>query len=221
MAKATKWSAQGGSGAGPYHNSRLIVLTLPMVARSLHIDFAGHHNAGADAEAAPQIALALMKRMGVTSLAQLCVGTRTTLGTVSPDLWAACHVLGSARPIAPAARSQLIVRLDADQSNAMYGQVVVFTGGLSSMIRSQAWAQVASRGGQPAAGVTRHTTRLVIGDGFVGSSPDQFHTGKAARATALLAEGRAIQVLTEQEFLAALTDTGIGGVRSHLVGAAA
>ena len=123
--------------------------------------------------------------------------------------------------MAPAARAKLIVSLDADRSNAMYGQVVVFTGGLSSMVRSAAWAEVAARGGQPAASVTRHTTRLVIGDGFSGRSPDQFHTGKAARATALLAEGRDIQVLTEQEFLAALTDTGTGGVRSQLVGAAA
>lgn len=82
------------------------------------------------------------------------------------------------------------------------------------MLRSDAWVQVAIRGGESAAGATKADNPARHRDGFAGTCPDQFRTGKAARASALLAQGQDIQVLTEQEFLAALTEVGPGGVRS-------
>ena len=192
----------------------LISYTLPMVAHSLHVEFTNHHEAGADAVAAAQIAVALVESHAVSSLRELRVVTRTILGSVSPHLWAGCRAGECQRLNSVLPETNLPANHGADASNSLFGQVVVFTGGLSTMVRSDARVQVARRGGQPAADVTKQTTRLVIGDGFAGTCPDQFRTGKAARASALLAQGQDIQVLTEQEFLAALTEVGPGGVRS-------
>ncbi len=69
------------------------------------------------------------------------------------------------------------------------------------------------------AGATPHespkktTDFLVIGDGFTGTSAEEFHTGRAAKAVKVNAKGGHIEVLTEGEFLEMLTETHTSGMR--------
>ena len=82
---------------------------------------------------------------------------------------------------------------------ALAGDVVVFTGKLSSLDRKTASALVEEHGGTTAEDVSARTTMLVIGQaGFVGGAAS---SGKVRRAEELNAQnGQAIRVLTEEAF---------------------
>ena len=89
----------------------------------------------------------------------------------------------------------------ADPRHPLYGQTVVFTGNLG-IPRPQAKERAARLGAQPASSVTRRTTVLVVGDGFVASDLRNGRvTGKARRVLELHERGQEIEVLSEAEFL--------------------
>ncbi len=91
--------------------------------------------------------------------------------------------------------------LTADTSHPLFGQTIVFTGNLQ-IPRRTAKERSALLGAQPASAVTRKTTVLVVGDGFV--SADLRHgrvTSKARRVLELHERGQSIEVLSEGEFM--------------------
>jgi DNA polymerase-3 subunit epsilon len=120
--------------------------------------------------------------------------------------WTGSYVRDAARTLPEA-------NVDADPNHPLYGKVVAFTGGLS-ILRREAWELVAARGGIPAKNVTKDTDFLVIGDGFTGNSPEEFHTGRAMRAVHWNAKGRSIEVLTEADLYSLLVESVTGGVRA-------
>ncbi|WP_431711747.1 exonuclease domain-containing protein [Glutamicibacter uratoxydans] len=90
---------------------------------------------------------------------------------------------------------------EADPSHPLFGQVVVFTGNLS-VPRPQAKQWAANRGAQTASRVTRATTALVVGDGFV---PEDLANGrltnKAKHVLRLRDAGQRVEVISEGEFM--------------------
>ncbi|MGE5243981.1 MAG: tetratricopeptide repeat protein [Betaproteobacteria bacterium] len=78
------------------------------------------------------------------------------------------------------------------------GQLVVFTGKLSSFGRRDARAIVARLGGTSADEVSARTTMLVVGDEGFGASAEKSH--KLRRAEELNAAGAQIRILPEAEF---------------------
>lgn len=91
-----------------------------------------------------------------------------------------------------------------DPSHPLFGEIVVFTGDLAAMTRQEAWNAIAGCGATPARNVTKRTTRLVIGDGFLGQDPAAFTTTKAQRVAELRMRGQRIEVMDEAAFLACL-----------------
>jgi tetratricopeptide (TPR) repeat protein len=89
---------------------------------------------------------------------------------------------------------------DSTSSHPLAGQLVVFTGKLSSLGRKDASALVARLGGSTADDVTVKTTMLVVGEeGFGATSREKSH--KLQRAEGLNAEpGCRIQILSEADF---------------------
>jgi tetratricopeptide (TPR) repeat protein len=82
------------------------------------------------------------------------------------------------------------------------GQLVVFTGKLSSLGRKEARSLVARLGGATAADVNARTTMLVIGDEGFGPATEE-KSNKLKRAEELNAQAapeRAIRILTEEDF---------------------
>ena len=83
---------------------------------------------------------------------------------------------------------------DTNASQPLAGQLVVFTGKLSSLRRSDARALVARLGGATGDEVNAKTTLVVVGaEGFV--SPPHEKSNKLKRA-----EDLKIRVITEEEF---------------------
>lgn len=79
----------------------------------------------------------------------------------------------------------------------LVGKSVVFTGKLLAFERKTAQAEVVAAGGQVPSGVTKTLDYLVIGDGDEGGPK----SSKQRKAEKYIAEGAAIEILSEQQFL--------------------
>ena len=189
----------------------LISYRLPIVAAACGVDAGRHHEAGADARACAQVVIELARRRNVGTLADLLADLQVLAGRLDAAAWRGCHsALGSAGTglIRPDA--------DADPEHPLYGQILVFTGALS-IRRQDAWDAAARCGAAVGKTVTKRTTMLVVGDGFTGSDPADFTTGKAAKAVQLRAKGQRIEVLTEADLVQLLADAQTFGVREAVV----
>jgi DNA polymerase-3 subunit epsilon len=181
----------------------LLSYRLPIVCSELDVSLSDHHNAGADAEAAARVTIALADRRNAGTLDELASGAHVRLGQLMPNSWECCagawSGTGSGHPDAPEANP------DADPAPPLNGQVIVFTGALS-LRRGDAWAAAAALGATPEKDVNKRTTMLVIGDGFTANSLDDFRTSKAEKAILWQAKGHRIEVLTEGVFLQMLEE---------------
>jgi len=87
-----------------------------------------------------------------------------------------------------------------DPQGQFAGEVIVFTGALS-MPRQEAADMAAAAGFEVGAGVTKHTTLLVVGDQDIGRlAPGQTKSSKHLKAEALIAKGQPIRILCETDF---------------------
>jgi DNA ligase (NAD+) len=91
------------------------------------------------------------------------------------------------RVVAALLRQVTVIPATSERTGALRQQMVVFTGALASMTRTEAERLVIRHGGRPARDVTRHTTMVVAGQGA---------GGKLRRARALH-----LRVVSEREFL--------------------
>lgn len=91
-----------------------------------------------------------------------------------------------------------------DESNPLFGKVVVFTGALSSMPRRNAMQIVANCGGTNANSVTRNTNFLVIGNEEFAASVKNGKTTKMKKAEDLILKGYDIQIVSEDVFLSTI-----------------
>jgi DNA polymerase-3 subunit epsilon len=186
---------------------RLPSYRLPFVAAQCDVDFHQRHQAGEDARCAAMIAVAMARKQGAQTLAELAgsfgvsIGHMET-GSYAPSIW---RRPGSGGHDHGHNLIRADVNPDADPDHPFYGKVIVFTGALMSRTRQIAWDDVVKAGGIPELSVTQHTNILVIGDiNPAVLAPGMVTTGKAARAFALQDKGQDIEVMTEDDFLRSL-----------------
>jgi DNA polymerase-3 subunit epsilon len=99
------------------------------------------------------------------------------------------------------------VRRVGDGDGALVGEALVFTGALT-VPRVQAADMAALAGANVQAGVTKHTTLLVVGDQDIAKLNGHEKSGKHMKAESLIAAGQPIRIIGESDFmrLAAITD---------------
>ncbi|WP_405135746.1 exonuclease domain-containing protein [Nocardia sp. NBC_01388] len=177
---------------------------LPDVAGALDISLIAHHDAAADARAAADIVLALAARAGVDSLSDLEQMTVFERRRFDSPFRPAPQFSRPRRSVF--SREELVMPeiSGTDPSLPLYGQIVVFTGDLTSMTRQQVWDAIAAHGATPAKNVTKRTTCLVIGDRFAGRDASVFTTSKARRVAELQMRGQQIEVVDEEMLLSYL-----------------
>jgi DNA polymerase-3 subunit epsilon len=175
----------------------LLSYSLPFAADAAGFALDHHHDPESDAIAAARILLDIAKRQGVADLSTLLSIANCVSGWVEHDGWRGCtHRAPSVRALLPA------INPEADPAHPFFGQEIVFTGALGSMVRARAWELVAERGGQPALGVTKRTNLLVLGYQDVRVlRPGEALSAKARKARDLRAKGQAIELLGEADFL--------------------
>lgn len=176
----------------------LISYRLPIVAEALGIAPGAYHAAGDDSATAARIAIELARRAGASTVEDLADAAGGLLRS-SGQVRRSSGPRGLHRLTLPDAPTV------ADPDHPLFGQVIVFTGGLATMTRQDAWDMVVPFGASPEKGVTKRTTRLVIGDGFTGRSAEEFQSAKAKKAVTWRDKGHLIEVLTETDFIELLS----------------
>lgn len=91
------------------------------------------------------------------------------------------------------------IRRDGNADGPLFGEVLVFTGTLS-MPRRMAADAAADAGCRVDAGVTKHTTLLVVGDEDVRKLAGHDISSKHRKAEELIATGQPIRILGESDF---------------------
>ena len=93
-----------------------------------------------------------------------------------------------------------------DETNPLFGKVVVFTGALSSMSRKQAFQVVVDHGGIPSNSLTQKTNFLVIGNEEFADSVKNGKTNKMKKAESFQSKGKDISVVSENTFFDVLVE---------------
>lgn len=134
-----------------------------------------HHDAEEDARLAGEILLLAIKE-SETSVSEWCT-----------------RALKSSAP----ARSYASV--EANLEGPLFGNVVVFTGALS-IPRQEAARLAAFSGCEVGAGVTKHTSLLVVGDQDIRALAGAEKSSKHRKAEELMSKGQAIRIIGESDF---------------------
>ncbi len=190
--------------------------SLPFVAEAAGVPLQNDHDAVGDARACAGIMIDIAARNEAGSLAELYTAMGVQASRAEAYLPRTDLVSKATRTARERIASGTVLtgwsgwpeeginpaaNFDADRSHPLYGQTVVFTGNLG-MARIEAKQRAAELGAQPASGVTRKTTVLVVGDGFVAADLNSGRlTTKARRVGELHRRGQPIEVLSEGEFL--------------------
>src|ERR1035441_5539349 len=144
---------------------------LDNVCDAIGYDFR-HHDALEDAKAAGHVLLAAMNETGLDTLGWLKRVQQPIFGSIAQ----------AGNPEGP-----------------LYGEVLVFTGALE-ITRAEAAALAAKVGCTVAAGVTKHTTILVVGNQDARKLAGHDKSSKHRKAEDLIRNGAPIRILTEQDF---------------------
>ncbi|WP_291277874.1 exonuclease domain-containing protein [Galactobacter sp.] len=191
--------------------------SLPFAAAAAGFDLEDHHDPLADALACAHIGIDVTARSGDSSIlvaAEALGVEKGHLNSWNPgDPWCrevrdaeGWRVSGHTLPKQPGTPwptegKNLEPAADADPSNPLFGETVVFTGDLG-ISRPEAKRRAAAVGARTADRVTRATTVLVVGDGFVAEDITTGRlTRKARHVLALQEQGRRVEIVSEAEFL--------------------
>jgi len=158
-----------------------------------------HHRAGADSKATAELTLEAFKIAGVISQDDFPEKLKTTVG----QLYEGGYRPSETRRIYKAKDLSNIVG-DSTKHNVdslFYGRTVVFTGTLSSMIRSDAQQRIADIGGINGNGVTKDTDFLVVGQQDYRIVGDDGMSSKQEKAVNLIEKGSTLEIISEDDFL--------------------
>ena len=167
--------------------------SLPWVVEHLGLEGFDHHDPVADARASAQVLLALGDRLGCSTLEELSARAAVSVARTSTEAdEATLSALDSApEPLA---------------GTGFANEVVCFTGGLKSMNRKVAREIVAEQGGTTQGSVGKKTTILVTGDFDVRTfKPGAEFSTKLGNAFSLVEAGQALEIITEDDFIARLS----------------
>lgn len=158
--------------------------SLSFVAEACGVDLHDHHNALADARAVAGIMQHLQ------TYPELDLFPAKTGGCRAPHKYIA-----------------LEADLDADPTGHLYGKRVAVTGTLMAMRKQDAFDLVAQAGGKPQpSGVTEQTNILVLGtQEAYRLAPGATLSNKAKKAMKLRDKGQDIELMSERDFIRALT----------------
>jgi DNA polymerase-3 subunit epsilon len=138
-----------------------------------------HHDALEDAKASGQVLIAAIGKTGL-----------------DVDSW----LKRVRQPIGPINSStEAAINRDGNPEGELYGEILVFTGALE-IPRREAADLAVSIGCKVAAGVTKKTTMLVVGDQDITKLAGKAKSSKHLKAEQLIAKGQEIRIIKESDF---------------------
>lgn len=159
-----------------------------------------HHDALADAIACSNILLNISEELETKEISEIARLTGVTLGLVHSEGYTPSSTKGRVLRTSGKIFSREI-RSENYNFEAFKNEVVVFTGGLSTMRREEASRLVRRLGGSIGSSVTKKTTILVTNTMDIGSLKREEMSTKLRKAVDLKNKGQKIIILNENEFL--------------------
>ncbi|MBC5627775.1 3'-5' exoribonuclease [Clostridium sp. NSJ-6] len=159
-----------------------------------------HHDALADAIACGNILLNISKELGVKEVSEISRLTGVTLGSLYKEGYIPSSTKGRGLRTSGKIFSREI-RSENYNFEAFKNEVVVFTGGLSTMRREEASRLVRRLGGSVGSSVTRKTTILITNTKDIWDLKRDEMSTKLRKAIDLKNKGQLIRILNEEEFL--------------------
>ena len=168
---------------------------LPDLASECGIVFQ-HHEPGADATTAGELAIACCGMADTATVDDACEALGMLAGHLTGQAWSP-NTLAGVRP------ADLKPTVDSIPEDSEFrDRLVVFTGTLScGLTRREAWQLLVNAGGTTASSVSKKVNYLVLGtqDGY--RLKDGEHSTKMLKAAELRAAGQPIELLAEVDFL--------------------
>lgn len=169
-------------------------------------DFLGfefkHHDALADAIACSNILLSISEELNVKDINLISKYLGVTIGNVNSGGYKPSSSKGRIEKVSRRKPSKNSLNLLEDlNSNAFLNEVVVFTGGLSSMTRDVAIMLVRKLSGNVGSSVTKKTTCLVTNTKNIERLERDEMSNKLKKAVDLKFKGQNIKFIDEEEFL--------------------
>jgi DNA polymerase-3 subunit epsilon len=158
-----------------------------------------HHRAGPDSRATAELALRAFEIAGLTSINEFQEKLKTTIGEIYEGGYRRAETKRFRPYLNP-----LDIKGDPELHNPesiFYGRRVVFTGTLSSMIRSEAQQLIANIGGINSGGVTNDTDFLIVGLQDYRVVGEDGMSNKQERAIKLIQSGHHLEIISEADFL--------------------
>lgn|GEM_PF-2996682 len=158
-----------------------------------------HHEPGADASTAAELAIACCGFTGERCLTHAGQALGVFSGRISQDGWTSCgtSALGQGQHL-----SDIRPTVDfVPDDSPFLEKTVVFTGTLTSGTRTQVAQLVVNAGGYATESLSRKVDFLVLGMQDARRVKDGVHSGKMLKAGELQASGSSIELLSEDEFL--------------------
>ncbi|WP_309082121.1 exonuclease domain-containing protein [Zhihengliuella sp.] len=217
---------------------RLASYSLPFVAEAAGVPLMNHHDALEDARACAGIMIDVGRIHGAAAPRELsatvgaafstapayAVGDELSRATRDARNWRASGAPIPKQPdwaVWPQEGPNPDPDPRADASHPLYGQTVVFTGNLG-ISRPEAKQRAAGCGAQTASRVTRSTSMLVVGDGFVATDLRSGRlTSKARQVLRYREAGQEVEIVSEGEFLQMVGGGWSEGTRAARSGSAA
>ncbi len=158
-----------------------------------------HHRAGADSRATAELSLKAFEIAGVNSPDDFPEKLKTTIGR----LYDGGYRPSETKRINKAKDLSKIVGDPAKHNidSIFYGRTVVFTGTLSSMVRTDAQQIIADIGGINGNGVTKDTDFLIVGQQDYRVVGEDGMSSKQEKAVKLIEKGSSLEIISEDDFL--------------------
>ncbi|MFR5265501.1 exonuclease domain-containing protein [Clostridium sp.] len=174
---------------------------LNTVSEFLGFEF-NHHNALADAEACSNILLNISEELRSSDINKISESLSISIGMVDDSKYKASSVKG--RALISSKRTPINNKksfYEGLSGNVFQGEVVVFTGKLSTMTRGEAMSIIRKLGGTTGSSVTKKTTCLITNSKDLDDLMFGEMSTKFRRALYLKEQGQNIKILNENEFL--------------------
>lgn len=178
----------------------LVSYTLPAVAAEFGLDNLMHHNAVSDAGACAAILLQFVKSFD-NNFDALHEAAKLKYGHIASGQYDGIHK-SIREPGQKKTRATFDIQsIEPDEASPFYQKEVCFTGKLESMTRAEAIETINRLGGTGSDAFTKHTDFLITGyqDPRVLNGKEK--SAKVERAEKMLAKGKKIEVIPEDEFL--------------------
>lgn len=161
-----------------------------------------HHDALSDALACSNILLNISEEVKTKDINEISKLISVSMGKVDSNGYKPSSSKGGSEEFSKKSGLKSVSEFDEIiKSGSFENEVVVFTGGLSSMTRDKAMRIIRNLGGSTGGSVTKKTTCIVTNMKNIKGLRREEMTTKLRKACMYIEQGQAINIINEDEFL--------------------